>query len=288
MASPTPHYCAQQTRRHDPDRYYCGLFVPSERRDAYYAVTAFYQEIARIPEMISEPVLGEIRLQWWRDAVEGMFSGQPPAHEIMSGLEEAKGRFGLARASLEGLLEARIFDLASSPPKDSDALLDYADGTAGALNELLLSVLVGGGDGSGGSGSAELAEAASHAARAIALAGLMRTLPFHASARRLYLPQELMARERLKAEDVFAMRPSPELCAVIRELCGLSGEYMEKARRRSRHVPREALPVFFPLAIAHKVLLRLRKCGFDPFHPRMILHHPGRLIIPFNGLFGRY
>ncbi|MBL6935266.1 MAG: squalene/phytoene synthase family protein [Alphaproteobacteria bacterium] len=283
MASPTPHYCAQQTRRHDPDRYYCGLFVPSGRRDAYYAVTAFYQEIARIPEMISEPVLGEIRLQWWRDAVEGMFSGHPSAHEIMCGLGEVKGRFGLARAPLEDLLEARMFDLAPSPPKDSDVLLDYADGTAGALNELLLAVLVG-----EGNGSAELAEAASHAARAIALAGLMRTLPFHASARRLYLPQELMARERLKAEDVFAMRPSPELCAVVRELCGLSGEYLEKARGFRRHVPREALPVFFPLAIAHKVLLRLRKCSFDPFHPRMILHRPGRLIIPFNRLFGRY
>jgi phytoene synthase len=283
MASLNSHYCAQQTRRHDPDRYYCGLFVPSERRDAYYAVTAFYQEIARIPEMISEPVLGEVRLQWWRDAVEGMFSGKSPEHEIMSGLGETKGHFHLAQESFERLLEARMLDLASSPLGDLDALLEYADGTAGVLSELLLVVLVG-----QRSGSAELTKAASHAARAIALAGLMRTLPFHASAKRLYLPRELMAREGLKAEGVFAMRTSPQLCAVIRELSGLSGMYLEKARDLSRYVPREVLPVFFPVAIAEKVLLRLRKCGFDPFHPRMVLHRPGRVIIPFNALFGRY
>jgi len=277
------HYCAEQTRRHDPDRYYCGLFVSPERRDAYYALTAFYQEVARIPEMVSEPVLGEIRIQWWRDAVERMFSGTPPHHEIISELDVANRRFRLTQAPFERLLEARLLDLASSPPENMNILLDYADGTAGALNELLLAVLV-----DEGGGIAELSEAGGHAARAVTLAGLIRALPFHAAAKRLYLPQELMARERLKPEDVFAMHSPPGLCAVVREISMLARRHLEKARELRCHVSREALPVFFPVVIADKVLLRLQRCGFDPFHPRMILHRPGRLIIPLNYFFKRY
>ena len=132
------------------------------------------------------------------------------------------------------------------------------------------------------------ADAARHAARAISLAGLMRALPFHASAQRLYLPQDLLAREGVDPEDIFARRSSPGLCAIVRRIGEIAGKHLQQSRALRSHVPRDALPVFFPMVIAHKILHRLHKGGFDPFHPGMILHHPGRLIIPFNAFYGRY
>ena len=55
-------------REHDRDRFRTVLFAPADRRDALFALYAFNFEVARIPETVSQPMLGQIRLKWWMDA----------------------------------------------------------------------------------------------------------------------------------------------------------------------------------------------------------------------------
>jgi NADH dehydrogenase [ubiquinone] 1 alpha subcomplex assembly factor 6 len=70
MVGPELSYCAQQLRRLDPDRYLTALFAPDRRREGLFALYAFNLEVARAREAVREPMMGLIRLQWWRDALE--------------------------------------------------------------------------------------------------------------------------------------------------------------------------------------------------------------------------
>src|SRR5208282_2825234 len=87
---------AQLVRRHDRDRFVTALFAAPGRREALFALYAFNYEVARIREAVSEPLLGSIRLQWWREVIREINEGKPPRqHEVAEALAASFGRYQL-------------------------------------------------------------------------------------------------------------------------------------------------------------------------------------------------
>ena len=253
-------YCGAQMRRHDPDRFLCALFAPAEARADLLALGAFNLELARVREQVSEPMLGRIRLQWWREAVGEIYrSSGPRRHAAAEALAAAVARRRLDRALLECMIDAREADLDPEPPRDLAALEAYADATAGALAALSLQVL--------GADTAPGRRAGRQVALAWALTGLLRATAFHARARRQYLPQELMARHGASARELFELKPSPALCAVAHEIAGQARAHLAEARALRTGVPRAALPVLLPAVLAERYLKTLERAGFDPLAP---------------------
>ena len=117
--------------RSDRARYLCALAAPRNKRDGMLALLAFDQEIARIPKLVSEPMLGQIRLQWWIDALPNVSQGQSPAHPVA----QALAPLDLPTEALLGLVEARNFDL-KQEPFTFDDLCGYANDTGGAFQVL--------------------------------------------------------------------------------------------------------------------------------------------------------
>src|SRR3954454_24269808 len=129
-------------RRHDRDRYQTALFAPSDRREALFALYAFNYEVARVRETMTQPMLGQIRLQWWREVIAAAYAGAPARrHEIVQPLVAAIGEFGLSRAPFDRIVDTRERDLGDAPPADLAALVDYAEGTSSALIDLALEAL---------------------------------------------------------------------------------------------------------------------------------------------------
>jgi len=122
--------------RTDRARYLCALTVPRSKRDAVLTLLAFDQEISKIPGAVSEPMLGRIRLQWWLEALPAMAKGQAPAHPVAQGLAP----FGFKTEHLQGLIEARNFDLEDAPIT-FDGLCAYALATGGVFQSLVLEQL---------------------------------------------------------------------------------------------------------------------------------------------------
>lgn len=106
--------CEATVRRHDPDRYFAALFAPANRRALLFALYAFHREIARAPDMVREPMMAEIRLQWWREAVEAAANSNPPAHPAAIGLAEILGRSRAPADSLQALIDAEDASIASA------------------------------------------------------------------------------------------------------------------------------------------------------------------------------
>ena len=105
-------------RRHDRDRYQTALFAPADRREALFALYAFNYEIARVRESVTQPMLGQIRLQWWREIVAAAFEGGPPrAHYVAGPLAAVITSFGLTRGHFDRMIDTREEDLADASRK---------------------------------------------------------------------------------------------------------------------------------------------------------------------------
>jgi len=268
MAASGLSLCAAELRRGDRDRFLTALFAPADRREALFALYAFNLELARVRDSVSQPMLGLIRLQWWRDGLDAIYRGAPPRHAVAAGLAEAVARHGLSRRHFDRLIDARETDLSESPPADLAALVDYAEGSSSSLVLLALEAL--------GGGSAAAAEAGRRVGIAWALTGLLRAVPFHASARRLYLPQDLIGRMNLQPDALFALRPSAELAASVAEVARVARGHLTAGREAGRGLPRRLVPALLPATLAETYLARLERARFDVFDRRVQEAPPGR------------
>ncbi|MBK8909568.1 MAG: squalene/phytoene synthase family protein [Rhodospirillales bacterium] len=285
---PQISYVAEQVRRHDNDRFICSLFAAPAARTGLHAVHAFNIEVARTRELVREPVLGLMRLQWWRDAIAAIAAGRPPDHPVAAPLADAMARFDLDREDFARLLDTRALDFEDEPLADMTALVAYADGTSATLAHLSLQVV--GVDSAADPAAAEAARAAARdVAVAWSLVGLVRAVPFHARARRCYLPAAVCRDAGLDVATLFDRGPTRGLPAAAEAVATVARQYLQAARGRMDLVPKAALPVLLPATIADLYLQRLQAAGFDPFAPLVQHAGAGRLLrAAFAALRGRY
>ncbi|HKD23010.1 MAG TPA: phytoene/squalene synthase family protein [Rhizomicrobium sp.] len=175
--------CEETVRRADPDRYFSALFAPAERRPLLFALYAFNRELARIGETVKEPMLADIRFEWWREAVEGARDGRPRAHDVVRGLAELFARSGPPIEPFETMIAARRFDVGQAAFNDLASLEDYADATSGAVMRIAARLL-----------DERVPDYAllRQAGQAYALAGLLRAAPMHAARGKSYYPRALV------------------------------------------------------------------------------------------------
>ena len=136
--------CAQEVRRHDWDRFLFTLFAPADVREDIFTFLAFNSEVARTRDVVTEPLMGKIRLQWWQDAINGIYDGTFGAvqhHYILKHLPKVILGRGLTKTHIQKLIFTRHADLLGQPPRNEQALLDYAFGTSAVLNILLLEIV---------------------------------------------------------------------------------------------------------------------------------------------------
>jgi phytoene synthase len=136
-------HCEELVRAADKDRFLSALFAPADRRGALFALYAFNLEVARVAEIVREPMAGEIRLQWWRDVLLGERAGEAAANPVAAALLDAMTRHALPAEPLLTLIEARAFDLYDDPMPSHAALEAYLQATSSALIALAAHVLAG-------------------------------------------------------------------------------------------------------------------------------------------------
>jgi phytoene synthase len=129
-------------RRVDPDRWLSSRFVgDAHARADVLAIYAYDHELARAPRVTSNPLMGEIRLTWWREALDEIFEGRPVrAHPTAQALADVVLRRGLAREPLETMIDARYRELDPTPMRENE-LLDWARDTGGLAAQVAAQIL---------------------------------------------------------------------------------------------------------------------------------------------------
>lgn len=244
-------------RRHDLPRYYATLFAPAKHRGALFALYALKAEIARVPTLVSEPALGEIRLQWWREALERVADGGTGETSHLAALSEAIAHYYLPVAALTALVDAHRGDLYSDPPATLGDLEGFLGETESALFQLTCLVL---GE-EGGEGVAATAEAAGHAGIAYGLSLRLGALARDLARGRCIIPANNLAAHGLSAEAMFSA-PVPDTAAnAVAELADKAGNHLETALAATRDLPSQLKPAFLPLAVVRPMISRIRAAG---------------------------
>lgn len=125
--------CAALVERGDPDRFRAVMAAPVAARARLFPLYAFNLEVARAPWVTQEPLIAEMRLQWWRDVVENAASGAARAHEVAGPLHDVIRDSGLPIRVLDSLIAARRWDIHREPHADLAALTDYLEATGAGL-----------------------------------------------------------------------------------------------------------------------------------------------------------
>src|SRR5664279_482057 len=134
-------YCADLVRSHDFARYASSLFVPANERRGLLALYAFNVEILRVRDAVSQALPGEIRLQWWRDLLEGTGHGGVEGNPVAAELLRAIGQWDLPVELLSRLIDEHAFDLYNDPMPTLAALEGYANDTSAALFALAAAIM---------------------------------------------------------------------------------------------------------------------------------------------------
>jgi 15-cis-phytoene synthase len=254
-------FCADLVRSNDFPRYASALFLPSVPRRALLALYAFNTEISRVREQVSQPLPGEMRLQWWTDMLAGAEHGGVEGNPVASELLLAIRGFGLPVERLSRLIEEHQFDLYNDPMPSMAALEGYIDDTASALFSLGAAIA---------GGRSDVTEhLARHAGLAQGMAQVIAALPLDASRRQLFVPLQLLESHGSNIEEVFAGRQTPALRAALDQLIGEARGHLKTALALLENTPPQVRPVFLPLALVARDLLRMSRADNDPFTPRM-------------------
>ena len=242
-------------RHGDPDRYASALFAPRASRDHLFALYAFNVELARVSEQVSEPQLGEIRLQWWRDALDSTYRGEATGHPVADALGLAVRDCDLSRSSLADLIDARRFDVSVKIMPDTPALDDYLAKTAAALFKLAAEITTG----SLAEESRSMEPAIRAAGIAYGLAGLMRALPVHGARGRVDVPADALLRRGTSPANILAGETGQGLAELLAEFRETAQVALTSARRHVATLPPTARTAFLPLALVNPYLSSLQR-----------------------------
>lgn len=234
-------HCLQQLRETDRDRYAAVLYLPEGAREAAAALYAFNAEIAAIPDKVSEPMIGEIRLSWWREVLDGnRESGDNP---VAIAVRETLAQHDLAPQPLLELLDARVFDLYNDPMPDRTALEAYCGQTGSVLLQMVALC-------AGAQRCDVLADACGHGGVALRMSEILRRLPADRSRGKCPFPLAMLEATGLSLDDWLKGDPDTRHANAVGAFVGLAREHRGKAIAAINRLDKSLRAVFLPLASA--------------------------------------
>jgi phytoene synthase len=236
-------------RAADPDRYLSVLYAPAGHRPALSALYRFNAEIASVRDRIRDALPGEVRLQWWRDAIA---ADAGTGHPLADALLETIRTYDLPRQTFENYFEARIFDLYDDPMPSTADLEGYCGETAAALIQLAALVL----DPKAAPGSAE---AAGHAGCAQAMTGLIRLLPLHRARGQCFFPRDLLAEAGTSPEEFLTQAGEGAGIRAVEGMAALARHHLSAFAQHATRLPESVRAAFLPLAPVPAYLARIEK-----------------------------
>lgn len=232
-------------RQVDEDRWMATRFASPAARERLNALYAVIYEIARTGEVVNEPALGAIRLQWWREALDEVLAGQTPRpHPALLAFAEMAGEIQPARQHLHALIDARAYDFETQPFAGWPELEAYVDATAGSVMALAAAAVA-----ANHAASPHARELMQQAGRVWGYSGLVRAYPFWTQKRRTFFPEKLTSHIGLTQADIFSGRTSHGVSAATRAVLDRANHAQREVRRLAHNAPKELFPVYGYVAL---------------------------------------
>ena len=250
-------YVAKQVKSYDYDRFLITLFSPASAREHLFALYAFNHEVAKIREAVSESMLGEIRLQWWREAIEGIYADQPRNHEVILPLHRAVRECGLDQQLFMDIINARTADIYDENPKTLNDFENYLGGTSGNLMKLAAQII--------GENDQHVLSLAYDMGMVWGLIGTIRSIRYHISLNKVSFSQDVLDEYKVQKKDIFAMDENENIKSMVKGLCTSAEQYLAQITNEKKCLSKEVRSLFLHCALSKSYLNALKKVDYDPF-----------------------
>jgi phytoene synthase len=245
-------------READKDRHIAALFAPADRRGDLLALHAFDIELSRIPQLAKQQIAGEIRLQWWREAVDGSNAHEAEANPVAAALMQAIARRNLPRGALQAMIDARGSELFPEPFSTADDMLVWCDGLYAAQLRLAARVL-------DAENAPPVDTLAVEAGRVLGVTQLLMSFAARASDGQCIVPLDMLARHGATPGEVTAGQATPGMIAALADMRALARDYLARAEPSWRMAPASLRPAFLLLALVAPRLRLLDASAATPF-----------------------
>lgn len=244
-------------RTTDRDRFLASLVLSGPKRDGIVALYAFNAEIAATRDRVSDPAPGEIRLQWWNDALTGQEHGAIRQNPLADALLDTIATYNIPVGTLQRLLGARRFDLYDDPMPDLPTFEGYAGETTSTLYQLAAMILNNG-------EVVEAGDAAGHLGVAHAMIGHLRAFGPVSAQGRIMLPWSIFVANGVREGEIFAGTASEGLHEALGQMSDLAREHLDLAEAAIATLPAKLRPAFAQIAVL-KTQMALLARRTEPF-----------------------
>ena len=284
-------------RRHDFENFLATLLLPPVSQDGAMAVRAFNVSAALVADQVTQKAVGQMRIKFWDDAIDSVYSGSPPAQPVAVQLHKAVQRHKLSKRWLRRVLSSREDGLSEKAFPTMAALDTYSENSVSSVLYLTLECL--------GFRDVHADHAASHIGRAQGAVTLLRAIPHNASRRRVLVPLELLAKHKVSQQDIVRGSCSTSIKDLIFDIAGSANAHLEKVTLHTvtlpsfftnqffnvqaasmRHqVPSAARVALLPEVCVLSYLQRLRKADFNVFDGGLQQRHQ---LLPASLLWAKF
>lgn len=256
-------YCLSFVRSGDYDRYISVLFAPKDRRAGLAALYAFNLELARIQDAVKEPLAGELRLRWWRDAItSGNVEGHSP---VLTALLAAIKRYDLPLKAFMRMCDARVFDLYHDAMPSRTDLEGYYGDTSALVIQLACHIL-------DREAAAACTDACGYGGVAQGLSGLLRLLPVTILRDQLYIPPDILIAAGTTREALRFSEPDDSARArVASAIIALACEHYSAFVAEVNRIPVNMRVAFLPLCPVPAYLKAAEALGAKVFEETISL-----------------
>jgi len=242
-----------EIRKNDYERYFCALFA-KDKRDDLFRLYAFNNEIAKIYDVVSEPMLGHIRLTWWREATQEIYSdGKTREHEVVDALAELVNNHpNLKKEDFLKLIEAREKDFDENSFETVKELEEYCASTSAKLLEMVADIL-------------EVDRApAKDIGIAWAILGILRSSYINIPKGRIQLPKDLMEKHKVNLDRFGGKEFLENSKKLVEELVELAEKHLKEARKNAKEI-KKSLPILLLTTLAENHIKNIKNAEFDVF-----------------------
>ncbi|MEM7652544.1 MAG: squalene/phytoene synthase family protein, partial [Pseudomonadota bacterium] len=265
--------CAQIARNADPDRFFCMAFAPLSQRESLFTLMAFNHEVAKTRSVVSEALLGRIRLQWWREAIEeclaagdGGSNSSIRHHEVVQPLAAIIQETPSVADDLFDVIEAREADL-EEPPTTAKALVHYAEAVNAPLNRAFARVLL---DGDGDIPNEWICSLSA----AWGLISLLRSSVSMMTTGWSPIPPDVLEQQGVDLAALQSGRRDENLPKAVAEISTIAERLLTTAKGElfdiNRTTRRKLKPIVLQSTMTQGYLKRLKSAGYDPFDIRVV------------------
>ncbi len=254
----TAMHVAEIVRNWDRDHYVAALYAPAGKRDDLLALFAFNHEIVKIRDLVSEPLPGEIRLQWWRDMLNDASGTETAGHPVAIQLGQAITRNSLPVDILTNMIDAHVFDLYCDPMPSQNDLEGYCGETAGAMIQLAGLVL-------DPAVAPDHGEAAGHGGCALKITQLLAGLAQQRQRQQCYIPADILKPAGMNAERFTSEPPGAGHLRAVGAMTALARHHHKRFVALAGNIPGSLRPVFLSVAPVPRLLNRIESAGLAIF-----------------------